>query len=352
MATKKSRKYTKKSATTLAVAPAPKKKASEITKELQAEVVAQVVESLGQGILPWAGPLTGFIRPVNAVRDNSYRGINFLLLNHAQKLRGYEHGRWMTFVDIVKAGGRLRKGEPPVKGLKPMKGKPIPVKKGAVVSTEKAEAESAAESASDTKTFTPSGFSPFYLFNVAQCDNLDVKYIQGGPRPTQDDALQAAKDLIAATGATVMRTAITGHYSPGSDTLVSAPFEAFDSEADAVVELLHLLIHWTGHESRLDRDLTTRLGIHAEAGEELVAHLATSFLQADLGLNGTLRHTNFASKWVDLLHNHPRVLFTCTKAAEAAVTHLLTYIGKDVDHEASKSGEYRPHSAGEIARAA
>jgi len=305
----------------------PKKSASAITKDLQAEVVQQIVAALKDGILPWAEPLSGYVRPVNAARGNAYTGINFLILMGAQRQVGYEHGRWLTFTDIVKAKGHLRKGERAIKALAPWKGKPIPAKTGAVVTPEKASAEARAdEKAMDGKTFTPMGYTSFALFNVAQVDDLPEDVVLGLPRQTPDEGLQLAKDLLVATGAIVKRTGLAGHYVPTSDILVSAPMESFDSEADAMVDTIHLLVHWSGHASRLDRDLSSRLGEFSDAGEELVAHLATAFLQADLGLTGTLRHTNYAPKWLEMLHTHPRVLFTCTRQAELAVTHLLSYL--------------------------
>lgn len=311
-----------------------KKSASAITKDLQNEVVQHVIASLNDGILPWSAPLSGYVRPVNAARGNAYTGINFLILMQAQRNAGYEHGRWMTFADIVKAKGHLRKGEKAVKALAPWKGNAIPAKKGAIVTDEKRNAETKAE---EGKTFTPTGYTSFALFNVAQIDDLDDKVKLGLPRQSAAESLQLAKDLVIATGAKIERTALASRYKPASDVLVSAPLEAFESEADAMVDVLHLLVHWSGHKSRLDRDLSSRLGEFVEAGEELVAHLATAFLQADLGLAGQLTHADYASKWLEMLHSHPRVLFHCTKHAELAVAHLLTYLKKETTHEASDS---------------
>ena len=310
-----------------------KKSASAITKDLQTEVVQQVIESLNAGIVPWAAPLTGYVRPVNAARDNAYTGINFLILMGAQRKAGYEHARWMTFADILKAKGHLRKGEKAVKALAPWKGSAIPLKKGSVVTPEKESIEKSSEKKSeDGKVFVPTGYTSFALFNVAQVDDLSDTIKLGLSTKTPAEGLQAAKDLLLATGAKIERNSIAGAYVYGSDTLISSPLDSFDSESDAMVEAIHLLVHWSGHSTRLDRDLSSRLGEFVEAGEELVAHLATAFLQADLGLAGNLRHNNYLSKWLEMLHSHPRVLFHCTKHAELVVNHLLGYLKKDDSH--------------------
>ena len=43
----------------------------------------------------------------------------------------------------------------------------------------------------------------------------------------------------------------------------------------------HELTHWTGHKSRLDRDLTNRFGARNYAAEELIAELGAAFLCAE-----------------------------------------------------------------------
>ncbi len=50
----------------------------------------------------------------------------------------------------------------------------------------------------------------------------------------------------------------------------------------------HELTHWTGHKSRLDRDLKNRFGSRTYAAEELIAELGAAFAQS-LALTGTSR---------------------------------------------------------------
>ena len=98
----------------------------------------------------------------------------------------------------------------------------------------------------------------------------------------------------------------TGGISPG---------EAFYST------LCHELVHWSGANSRLDRDLTGRFGEHAYAMEELVAELGAAFLCADLGISQTPRedHAAYIKSWLDVLKSDKRAIFTAaSKASEAA----------------------------------
>jgi antirestriction protein ArdC len=68
-------------------------------------------------------------------------------------------------------------------------------------------------------------------------------------------------------------------------------FEAFKSAAHFYGVTFHELGHWTGHRSRLDRDLRSRFGERAYAAEELVAELCAAFLCAEFSIDGDLRHT-------------------------------------------------------------
>ena len=77
--------------------------------------------------------------------------------------------------------------------------------------------------------------------------------------------------------------------------------------------------HWTGHKSRLDRDLKNRFGSRAYAAEELVAELGAAFLSAEFGLDGDVRNAGYIARWIELLKADKRAFFTaCSKASKAA----------------------------------
>ena len=63
----------------------------------------------------------------------------------------------------------------------------------------------------------------------------------------------------------------------------------------------HELTHWTGHKSRLDRDLKHRFGERAYAAEELTAELGAAFLAAEFSFDGDVRNAGYIATWIDLL---------------------------------------------------
>jgi antirestriction protein ArdC len=92
--------------------------------------------------------------------------------------------------------------------------------------------------------------------------------------------------------------------------------------------LLHELAHWTGHASRLDRNLSGRFGSERYAAEELVAELAAAFLCADLGIDGRLQHAEYVASWLRVLRNDKRAIFTAARLAQQAADYLVANVGQ------------------------
>jgi antirestriction protein ArdC len=84
--------------------------------------------------------------------------------------------------------------------------------------------------------------------------------------------------------------------------------------------------HWTGHESRLDRDLSGRFGNEAYAVEELVAELGAAFLCADLSITNTPRpdHAAYIANWLEVLRQDKRAIFTAARKASQATDYLAS----------------------------
>lgn len=83
--------------------------------------------------------------------------------------------------------------------------------------------------------------------------------------------------------------------------------------------------HWTGHSSRLDRDLKNRFGSDAYAAEELIAELSSAILGAELGLPVTHldHHASYIASWLKILKSDERAILTAAAKAEEAATLLL-----------------------------
>lgn len=104
---------------------------------------------------------------------------------------------------------------------------------------------------------------------------------------------------------------------------------AFKSPGHYAATMLHELGHWTGHKSRLDRELHKgRFGNPEYAAEELVAELTSAFLCAELGIDGEgQQHATYLASWLKALKDDKRFIFAAASAAQKAANFLKEKAG-------------------------
>ena len=131
----------------------------------------------------------------------------------------------------------------------------------------------------------------YTVFNVDQCEGLPDSIRAGKPmrvrNPDTRDAL--ADEFLRSTGADIREGHGEAYYVPSHDFISMPAFEAFKGADHFYNVAFHELTHWTGHKSRLDRDLKNRFGSRDYAAEELVAELGAAFLCAEFGFDGDVR---------------------------------------------------------------
>lgn len=290
----------------------------DVHKAVTDQIVAAIeAGASGEGFkLPWhcaGGPLH---RPVNARTGSAYRGVNTVSLWMAAHGRGYSHQLWATYKQWQELGAQVRKGE---RASLVVFWKELPAK----ASADDAETEGESEAAPRKRLFARAS----YAFNVAQVDGYDVEEPQG-PGFEPDERCDA---LLKASGADIREGGARAYYAPGEDyiqlparsafvgTATSSPREAYYSTA------FHELTHWTGHQSRLARDMSGRFKTEAYAAEELVAELGAAFLCADTGICPAPRedHAQYLAGWLKILKGDSRAIFTAASAADKAARFLL-----------------------------
>ena len=159
---------------------------------------------------------------------------------------------------------------------------------------------------------------------MEQCDGLPARVLTAGKaKPRHRDQRDPTIDaFLACSGADIREGFGEAYYRPGDDFISLPRFDAFKSAAPFYGVAFHELGHWTGHRSRLDRDLRSRFGERAYAAEELVAELCAAFLCAEFSIDGDLRHAGYIASWIGLLKADPRAFFTACSKAQAAADYL------------------------------
>ena len=275
----------------------------------QEEVTARIVAELEAGAAPWIKPWAatpGANTPCNAVTNRPYSGCNVVLLWMAQAA-GYRTPRFLTFKQALELGGHVRKGE---RGTRVYFVKQLQVRdKGAD---------------DNTATRVVPLLREYTVFNVDQCVNLPERIVApSAVKPRNPDERSAAIDeFLACTGASIREGSGEAYYLPGADFISLPRFDAFKNAAHFYSTALHELGHWTGHKSRLARDLRHRFGERAYAAEELVAELCSAFLCAEFSIDGDLRHAGYIENWIGLLKADTRAFFTACSKAQAAADYL------------------------------
>src|SRR5437660_7590680 len=274
-------------------------------RDVCAEVSARIVAELERGAAPWVKPWSatpGQNVPQNAVSNRPYSGCNIILLWLARN-QGWTTPRFLTFKQAAEAGGHVRKGE---QGTKVYFVKQLQVKDG-----DGDEAES---------RLIPM-LREYTVFNVDQCDGLPDSIRAGKPMRTRnpDTRDELADEFLRSTGADIREGHGEAYYAPGHDYISMPAFEAFKGADHFYNVAFHELTHWTGHRSRLDRDLKKRFDSRAYAAEELVAELGAAFLSAEFSFDGDVRNAGYIASWIDLLKSDKRAFFTaCSRASQAA----------------------------------
>jgi antirestriction protein ArdC len=274
-------------------------------RDLYGEVSARIIAELERGAAPWVKPWSatpGQNVPQNAVTNRPYSGCNIILLWLARN-RGWATPRFLTFKQAIEAGGNVRKGEHGTKVYF--------VKQLQIRDSDREEA--------DTRLVPM--LREYTVFNVDQCENLPESVKAGKPmrvrNPDTRDIL--ADEFLLSTAADIREGHGEAYYVPSHDYISMPAFEAFKGADHFYNVAFHELTHWTGHKSRLDRDLKNRFGSRDYAAEELVAELGAAFLCAEFAFDGDVRHAGYIATWIELLTADKRAFFTaCSKASEAA----------------------------------
>ena len=310
--------------------------------DLYQEVTARIIAELEAGRFPWvqpwgrAGTGTAPGLPRNALTRRHYSGINILILWGAIIEHGYADQNWLTFRQALEAGGNVIKGERGVTVVYADRFVP------------KAEGERARRDGDDARAIH--FLKRFTVFNIAQCEGLSVRPAVRGtdgqrerpglsPDPVAlppREPVPAAEALIAASGADFRIGGDKAFYVPSADFIQVPPQPAFFAQIDYYRTALHELTHWTGHGSRLARDLANRFGTHGYAREELVAEMGSAFLCASLGIAPTVRHADYLGHWLAVLKEDSRAIFRAASAASRAAESLLGLAATDADGDSTE----------------
>jgi len=289
---------------------------------LYEEITAHIVADLEEGIFPWARPWGAdgdshaFSLPRNAATGKAYSGINILILWGKLFECGFSSQRWLTFNQAASLGASVRKGERGVTVCYADRFIPKRSQDGAQRSPQ-SEADEAEAAIPFLRRYT--------VFNVDQCEHLPEHLRNETPAAEERQIVPQAEALAAATLADIRIGGREAFYAPSTDSVHIPPQPAFFEQINFYRTLFHELGHWTGHPSRLNRDLSGPFGSKPYAKEELVAELTAAFICAALTIKPTVRHADYLGSWLNVLRDDSRAIFQAASKASKAADFLLAF---------------------------
>ncbi len=281
-------------------------KAEELYESVTAQLIAEIESGAGNWEMPWH--TLGAAGLATSIDDRRYRGLNCLILSLASAATGWHSNTWGTYKAWQRHGHQVSRGE---RGTK-------------VLLWKKTENDPTDEAQAGVRMFART----FTVFSQEQT-NAPLHETSDAELEAAPVGYPEAAEALATSGARVT-TSAQPHYNKATDTVGMPDRASFKSEAFYLSTLAHECVHWTGHPSRLDRDMSGRFGDQAYGFEELVAEIGAAFWCAHHKITDPARrldHADYLSDWLQILRTNSRAILTAASRAQAAVDHLHQLAG-------------------------
>jgi antirestriction protein ArdC len=274
-------------------------------------VTEQIIKQLEKGIVPWKKSwTTPEGAPSNLITGYTYKGINRVLL------ASFTNPYFLTFNQLRKAGGKVRKGE-----------KATSVVFWKVNKFELLDPET--KEITEKKTFL---LRYYNVFNVSQCENLKHKRLKELKKLEENKReiipIDAAEAIVK--GFHAMPEIRFGehfaYYSPKDDYIGMLDRHIFIDDPSYYAVLFHEMIHATGHKTRLNRFKTDRQDVaHQDSygKEELVAEMGAGFLCGVAGIEHIESCASYLQNWIDTLKGDVSLLVKAGSMAQKATDYVL-----------------------------
>lgn len=260
-----------------------------LTKDAPFKQAAELlIKALSEGVSPWQQPWENVAiegAPRNAVSNRTYSMGNLFMLMLTASMKKYDDPRWLTYKQASDIGAQVRGGE---------KGTRIFFYSQARKDLTNEQVASGKYSHIQQDPETGQSYVNFPLlrsytvFNAAQCDNMPP--LERSKLPDLKwSPVERAEAVVAAANPEVRHEPQNvSCYRPFGDYIMMPMREQFPTAEDYYSTLLHELGHWTGHESRLNRDMSGDKQSLEYAREELTAELVSIYMAFETGIKPKL----------------------------------------------------------------
>ena len=288
-------------------------------------IAAKITEMLEQGTIPWKKPWRNNSAVLRSYQGRDYRGINLFILNAWAQAEGHK-GCWLTFNQVQKLGGKVRKGE-----------------KGCPVVFWKFLDELDDEGKATGKTIPLCRY--YTVFAIDQCEGIDEpSWVAKMKDQAPVDSIESAEAVWGCYSGRpeLCEGGNQASYSPLMDRIQMPERAFFKDSASYYATLFHEATHSTGHESRLSRfkdNRSSSFGTETYSREELVAEMGAAFLCGAAGIEDSRTLENAAAYikgWLRAIKDDPRAVVIAAAQAQKAADLIL---GKKAEKANNGSAE-------------
>lgn len=272
------------------------------------DLTDKVIEAMQDGDMKWKKTWDSLAtsNPYNPMTGNEYNGINRIALAMSE----HSDPRYLTFKQATDLGYQIQRGS---KAL-------------SVIHFHFLEKEVENKDGEKDIERIPS-LKEWKVFNAE--DIIGIPPLTAVTEK-QFNEIENVEQLITNSGAVIKFGGNQPCYVPSIDVIKMPNREQFHTEIDYYSTLLHETVHWTGHESRLDRLKDNGgHGTKSYAQEELIAELGSIFTSAQTGIplndEHFKHHAQYLNGWISLLQDDKNALFKAASKAQKATDFVMQY---------------------------
>lgn len=313
---------------------------AKLTPERKA-LVEQILSNLEKEGGLWEQGWINTGVPVSAITGKKYRGINNLYLTMVAILKGYSDNRWVTYNQMQEKGWTFKTDE---EGKSLAKGQGVAIEYFELRDreTKRAFDRKALDGMTrdEQQEYMTKNVYPLRKYYRVFNGDLIEGIPERGKRTIDPNGIneraESVLDFWNENEAKILYGGGQAYYKPSADEIHLPPKDMFLDMSEFYATALHEVGHSTGHESRLNRDLSGKFGTADYAVEELRAEIASLFLEQDLEIQVTEKHiennSQYIKAWHDKISEDPNVLFTAIADADKIARYIV-----EKEHEAEKA---------------
>lgn len=294
--------------------------------------------------------------PVSAISGKRYNGVNRLFLSIASMERGYSDNRWLTYNQMKEKGWEFKRD---AEGNSMGKNAGVSIEyfsfydKATKQKFDKHTLDGMTEAERDDyMDENVIALRKYYcVFNGDVIEGIPEREKREIDRSGENKRAEGILQFWSDNEAKIIYGGDEAFYRPSTDEIHLPERNAFVDLPEFYSTALHEVGHSTGHEKRLNRDLSGGFGSDKYAEEELRAELASMFMEQDLGVEAGEKHIEnnsaYIQAWHDKIKDDPNILFRAIADAEKIAQFVIakeSEIKKEVEpyaiiEDENESGE-------------